>query len=106
MFFIGKHNSMARFYWRIEQFVCFPILRRILSIFGNKNYFTYELGHGHYPKFPMQSTFPLSTIEFEGHSFPAPRDTDMYLTAIYKDYMSLPPVEKRNHHQAEYRIWD
>lgn len=105
-FFIGKHHSLARLYWRMEQYVCFPILRCFLSILGDKDYFTYELGHGHYPKFPMKSTFPLATVKFEGKVLPAPRNTDMYLTAIYKDYMSLPPKEKRNHHQAQYRIWD
>lgn len=105
-FFVGKHNFTARCYWRIEQYCCFPILRFFLSLFGDKKFFTYELGHGHYPKFPVESTFPLSTIDFEGHLFPAPNNTDMYLTAIYKEYMSLPPKDKRNRHMAKLKIWD
>lgn len=39
--------------------------------------------------------FPLGTIEFEGCSFPAPKDPDAYLKDLYRNYMEIPPVEKR-----------
>ena len=42
--------------------------------------------------------FPLSAIEFEGTAFSAPRNVDGYLTSIYHDFMTLPPVEKRAIH--------
>ena len=43
--------------------------------------------------------FPPKEIEFEGHSFYAPRDMDTYLTEMYGDYMQLPPVENRIGHR-------
>lgn len=37
--------------------------------------------------------------EFEGREYPVPIGYDVWLTAIYGDYMQLPPVEKRiTHH--------
>jgi lipopolysaccharide cholinephosphotransferase len=40
--------------------------------------------------FDYETFFPLSEIEFCGHKFPAPADVDLYLTTVYRDYMSLP----------------
>lgn len=34
--------------------------------------------------------FPLSKVEFEGRSFPAPHDCDAYLRKIYGNYMQRP----------------
>ena len=46
--------------------------------------------------FDIEKIFPLSTIEFEGHSFPAPNNSDHYLDAIYHfNYKELPPENKR-----------
>lgn len=46
------------------------------------------------------SIFPLSTIEFEGKTFPAPHDPDAYLKDLYKDYMQIPPKEKQQIHSV------
>lgn len=46
--------------------------------------------------FDSEKVFPLTTIEFEGHLFPAPGNPDHYLDAIYHfDYRQLPPEDKR-----------
>lgn len=46
--------------------------------------------------FDIAEVFPLSTLEFEGLSFSAPKNADHYLDAIYSfDYRQLPPEDKR-----------
>jgi len=46
--------------------------------------------------FDIESVFPLTTMEFEGHSFPIPNNPGHYLDAIYSfDYRQLPPKDKR-----------
>ena len=54
----------------------------------------------HYLKpVPIAEFFPLKQIEFEGHLFPAPHNTERYLKQIFgDDYMTLPPKEKRKVH--------
>lgn len=42
--------------------------------------------------------FPLKNIIFEGKTFLGPADPDRYLTSIYKNYMQIPPTEKRSSH--------
>jgi len=46
--------------------------------------------------FDIEKVFPLTTLVFEGHSFPVPNDASHYLDAIYSfDYRQLPPEDKR-----------
>lgn len=46
--------------------------------------------------FDIAEVLPLTTMEFEGLSFPAPKNPDHYLDAIYSfDYRQLPPKNKR-----------
>ena len=41
--------------------------------------------------------FPVIELEFEGYKFFAPNNPDIYLRTLYgKNYMTPPPVEKRN----------
>ena len=60
---------------------------------GYKKHFN-PYGNSYNPDF----IFPLSEISFEGFSFMAPNNPDAYLTSIYKDYMQIPPKEKRITH--------
>lgn len=39
-------------------------------------------------------------LEFEGRQFPAPSRYDEYLTLMYGDYMTMPPVEQRVTHHS------
>lgn len=44
------------------------------------------------------SLFPTAPIAFEGHTFQGPANPDAYLQDLYRDYMKLPPEEKRRGH--------
>lgn len=55
----------------------------------------------------ISSIFPLSTISFEGYTFPAPGNVDEYLTELYGDYMKLPPEKDRiNTHINDVEFFD
>ncbi|WDE96868.1 LicD family protein [Lentisphaera profundi] len=46
--------------------------------------------------FEFKEVFPLSTLEFEGLSFPTPKNPSHYLNAIYSfDYRQVPPPHQR-----------
>lgn len=51
---------------------------------------------------PVDKYFPPKKVEFEGKFYLAPADPDFVLTQIYgKDYMQLPPLEKRKTHNPK-----
>ena len=48
------------------------------------------------------SIFPVKEIDFEGEKFLGPANPDAYLTDLYRDYMQLPPEDKRKGHAVFY----
>lgn len=65
----------------------------------NKKYYSNTINNSGNGNRHLRSTiFPLSTIEFEGEHFSAPRDADTYLRDLFGDYMKLPPEDKRRSH--------
>lgn len=47
---------------------------------------------------PKENIFPLTTVEFEGISFPAPAKPANYLRTLYGNWQQIPPKEKRQIH--------
>ena len=96
-------------YARIGYLLCykflFPILR-VISMLNQNNKLMYTFGSPWMNTFDKDIFQSRSTIHFEGHSFYGPKNVDKYLQDLYGDYMNLPPVERRDHHQATCKIWD
>lgn len=93
---------------RLIELLClgliFPILR-LIGLINPKGEYHYSLGSGWAKHtFYMRDTLPLTTIEFEGYRFPAPKDVDAYLTNVYGDWHKLPNEQtiKRSIHCKEY----
>lgn len=91
--------------------ICFHLLSFIYTLFGivdkilNTKYLNYTYGSGFNTYYTMSSIFPLSTIEFEGYTFPAPKDPDSCLKALYGNYMELPPESNRITHTENITIY-
>ena len=49
---------------------------------------------------------PHRDIVFEGHMVPGPADPDRFCRILYKDYMNLPPKEKRAVHASEIVVYE
>ena len=94
---------------RFMEVLCLGIFNPILRLVGlinPKREYHYALGTGWVKHtFYAKHTFPLSTIEFEGHTFPAPKDVDAYLSNVYGDWRRLPTDEQIRAaiHSEEYR---
>lgn len=105
--FIEKHVTIARIIYKILFNILFPVFRFLGKIFGDNNIYMTSYGVGFFRRHPKSSLVPYKPIMFEGMEFPGPANVDSYLREQYDgDYMNLPPVEKRNHHHVEYKIWD
>jgi len=66
----------------------------------NTGYMTIPAGRNHYVGeiLPKEIFLPTTKLEFEDIQANVPGNYDAYLKALYKDYMSLPPEEKRERH--------
>lgn len=76
---------------------------KLISETENKNFVKYKYSFQKIYKYT--DIFPLSEIEFEGHKFPCPNNTDAYLKELYGNtYMELPPEKDRVWHAKEIRL--
>jgi lipopolysaccharide cholinephosphotransferase len=80
--------------------VVYPFLRFILKI-GSKDCLRQTPGSGFPKPRYKKEIFPLSTMQFEGQSFPVPNNCDSYLSHIYGDFTSLPDLDKLSKHSSQ-----
>ena len=61
---------------------------------------TIPTGRNHYMRetLPVSVFLPTQKHKFEDVEIRVPANYDVYLTSLYRDYMSIPPVEKRERH--------
>lgn len=103
-----KNRTLRHIYARLMEVINFGLLipiTRLIGLINPKRQYHYTLGAGFWKSaFYAEDIFPLATMEFEGHLFPVPGNTDAYLTKIYGDWSKLPTEEqiRKNIHNLEY----
>lgn len=103
-----KNKWLRHFYTRLVQAISFGLLipfTRLIGYINPKKQYHYILGSGFWKSaFYAEDIFPLSEMEFEGHMFPVPGDTNAYLTKIYGDWTKMPSEEqiKKSIHGLDY----
>lgn len=109
-FFIGRKPRVAQIIYDFTVKVAIPVAKVLGYPFSSEKTYSHAYGHlsskFHLKWVTEDMVFPYKKILFEGYEFPGPGNLDKFLKFKYGDYMSLPPLDKRNHHQAEYDIWD
>lgn len=98
-------RSLAEFFFFGAKCVLIRAIWGILNVFCDKStYMSYLLKNNGYGVMQRKdSIFPLGEIEFEGRKFKAPCNPDAYLTDLYKNYMEIPPEEKRVVHAVYFQ---
>ena len=103
-----KNRLLRHLCIRLVEFINFGLLipiTRLIGLINPQNQYHYILGAGFWRSaFYAEDIFPLSTMEFEGSTFPVPGNTNAYLTKIYGDWKEIPSEEqiKKNIHNLEY----
>lgn len=78
--------------------------RPILKLFSQKE-LRHTYGSGFLAPRVYDEIFPLTNISFEGYKFPAPKDCHNYLGRMYRDYSSLPDLNKLHTHLVKCEIY-
>lgn len=91
-FWFGSQLLWNRLLWRVAHLCCPSSKSQRMGYDAILN----GCGNSHL----AASILPLSTVEFEGHTFPAPADIHTYLADLFGDYMQVPPPEKRQIHSV------
>lgn len=117
MKFSSKRGFLKNFVLFLSRIALFPLpykfLIRRMDFYSQKNnnkgYSTvYEncLGIYNSPKPWLKKDFDqVIDAEFEGHKIKIMVGYNDYLTTIYGDYMTLPPVEKQISHHSFFAYW-
>ncbi len=99
-------RSFAEFFWFGARRAIFGAMWRIACLVKPKDrYLAQDLRNNGWGLLHERNRiFPLSTVEFEGHTFPAPADPDFYLREDFGDYMKLPPEDQRHGHAVYWAL--
>lgn len=91
------------FYFALKRAWC-KLLWQVGGLFVKKGEFTSNTlnNNGYGIMHRTDSIFPTRPITFEGCELSGPADPDAYLTDLYRNYMQLPPPDKRGGHAVFY----
>ncbi|WP_028593781.1 LicD family protein [Paenibacillus assamensis] len=103
---VGKKtlsNPFSKALYTVLSFIPRKLVIRVFEFFAhldNKNETALLASHNYMSGYIFKREWFSETIkvEFEGHTFDAPKGYDEILTYIYGEYMKLPPEEKRHGH--------
>lgn len=95
-------RSFAEFFWFGAKYLLYQALWRILCTCSSQKVYISNIliNNGYGIMHRQDSVFPLSSIQFEGKTFLAPNNPDCYLSDLYRNYMEIPPKEKRVIHSV------
>lgn len=108
----GIHNYSDRFIEKLLGYICYlpSVICAGVCRIWTRIFHSHMWGHTYgwlsYNHISENDIFPLSEIDFEGHKVLAPHNPDAYLTALFGDYMQIPPEEKRLTHRAPITFLD
>lgn len=77
-----------------------PMIRKLMkkvALNPKGNYYTKSLDVDVYGVYKKEYCDELIELTFEKHKFKVPKNFDGVLTALYGDYMKLPPIEDREY---------
>lgn len=93
------HTLLSLLYFALKRPLCLLLWKAAKALTANGRYVAID------PYFswcraihPVENLFPLTRVEFEGKSFPAPARPDQYLTTLYGNWRRIPPKEKQQIH--------
>lgn len=91
------------FYFGLKRAWC-KVLWHVACLLRSKGEYTSNTlnNNGYGIMHRTDSIFPTGRIRFEDAEFNAPANPDAYLTDLYRDYMQLPPADKRGGHAVFY----
>lgn len=109
-YFIGRKPRMAQFLYSFTVKFAIPFAKFLGRPFSSSKIYSATYGYlasNYFMKWTsIDIVMPHKPIMFENREFPGPAEPDKFLKLKYGSYMELPPKDKRNHHQANYDIWD
>ena len=87
-----SNDIVYKFNYSILQKIIYPFFR-FLSSFKSDDVLRHTYGMGFRKSRNENDIFPLIELQFEGYSFYAPKNYDVYLNKMFGDYMNLPEIK-------------
>ena len=104
-YLVGRHRILSELLWILCMDVLSPLANVLGILFSNRKTYAHDYcSNNTVHRFLKDRIYPLSPIEFEGHTFMAPHDTDYFLRTLYGNYMCVPPESARHHHDLEFTL--